>query len=341
MLNSVHVKNFRLFKEFHLDDLARVNLIVGKNNVGKSSLLEAVSLLVNQQAPSILFEMAKNRQEVVYKEGVRGYELADLFYNRQIKSQRDMEVSITGRPDLSTRIFYRGRDNGRAAREPFLSVVYKTGEETPSSSAIRLMPGFLADDDERKRQIVESNEINTRIITAEKPGYEQMVQIWDKGLLTSLEEDAAEMMRIIVPDLQRIANQVTNKRFIVKQKDRSPVALGSLGEGAAHILGIALSLSHANNGFLLVDEIDTGLHYRVLTDVWRAVMETAVRLNVQVFATTHSYDCIRSFAEALGLMEDDNIGVLYRLQERTGKIEARRIDAENIIYAIVQDIEVR
>ena len=341
MLNSVHIKNFRLFKDFHIDDLARVNLIVGKNNVGKSSLLEAISLLVNQQAPSILFELLENRQEIVYKEGVRGYELTDLFYNRQIKSQHNMEVTITGHPGLSTRIFYQGRDNGGATREPFLGIIYKTGEETPFSSAIRLMPELLANDDERKRQVVVSNEVNTRIITAEKPSYEQMVQIWDKGLLTSLEDDAAEMMRIIVPDLQRIANQVTNKRFIVKQKDRSPVALGSLGEGAAHIWSIALSLSHVNNGFLLVDEIDTGLHYRVLTDVWRVVMETAVRFNVQVFATTHSYDCIRSFAEALSLMEDNSIGVLYRLQERGEKIESRRIDAENIIYAIVQDIEVR
>lgn len=339
MLDSVHVRNFRLFKDFQIDNLAQVNLIVGKNNVGKSSLLEAIALLVNQQAPSILFEILENRREIVYKEGMRSYELSNLFYNRQVKSYRPVELSITGQPGLSTQIFYQGKGNGQ---EPFLELRYQTsGEETPFSVAIRLMPELLASDDERKRQIVLSDEVNTRIVTTGKPNHEQMVQIWDRGLLTSLEDNVADMMRIIIPDLQRVANQITNKRFIVKRSNRPPVALGSMGEGAAHILSIALSLSRASGGFMLIDEIDTGLHYRVLTDVWRAVMATAVRLNVQVFATTHSLDCIRSFAEALNLAEDDSVGALFRLQRRGKNIKAARYDAENIIFAIEQEIEIR
>ena len=76
------------------------------------------------------------------------------------------------------------------------------------------------------------------------------------------------------------------------------VPLGSLGEGLRRMLGIALCLVTARDGLLLVDEIDTGLYYSVLPDMWKLVFEVARRLNVQVFATTHSWDCISAFSQA-------------------------------------------
>lgn len=67
MLNAIHIQNFRLFKDFQLHDLARVNLVVGKNNAGKSSLLEALYLLIKQQQQNdfldALFKIVELRGE--------------------------------------------------------------------------------------------------------------------------------------------------------------------------------------------------------------------------------------------------------------------------------------
>lgn len=57
------------------------------------------------------------------------------------------------------------------------------------------------------------------------------------------------------------------------------------------MLGLALAIVNARNGFLLVDEIDTGLHFSAMYDMWKLIWKTAKRLNVQVFATTHNSDC--------------------------------------------------
>jgi AAA15 family ATPase/GTPase len=113
-----------------------------------------------------------------------------------------------------------------------------------------------------------------------------------------------------------------------------------MGDGMHRILTIAAILADSEEGYLLVDEIDTGLHYRTITDMWRLVMETAVRLNVQVFATTHSWDCVRSFAEALDMQDDKEIGALFRLERRDeGEIAAVRYGAEDLSFIISQNIQ--
>jgi len=77
-------------------------------------------------------------------------------------------------------------------------------------------------------------------------------------------------------------------------KNRIP--LGSMGDGMWRMLGIALCLVRAKGGVLLIDEIDTGLHYAVMEKMWHLVYDTAKRLDVQVFAATHSSDCYQSLA---------------------------------------------
>ena len=76
--------------------------------------------------------------------------------------------------------------------------------------------------------------------------------------------------------------------------DRVPI--GSMGDGMWRMLGLALSIANAKGGVLLVDEIDTGLHYSVMEGMWRMLGKAAAAGSVQVFATTHSRDCYESLA---------------------------------------------
>lgn len=107
------------------------------------------------------------------------------------------------------------------------------------------------------------------------------------------------------------------------------------------ILAMAMSLVTSENGVLLVDEIETGLHYEAQTDMWRLILETAKELNVQVFATTHSWDCIAAYQEALSQVEDKSIGKLFRLDSKYGKLRAVEYDADDLDIAVRKGIEVR
>ena len=106
------------------------------------------------------------------------------------------------------------------------------------------------------------------------------------------------------------------------------------------MFGLALALVNAKDGLLLIDEIDTGLHYSVLPDMWKLVFEVARQLNVQVFATTHSWDCIQAFSQAQQEQTEAD-SLLLRLNNDNGEAYAEIYDKRQISIATRQTIEVR
>jgi AAA15 family ATPase/GTPase len=132
------------------------------------------------------------------------------------------------------------------------------------------------------------------------------------------------------------------KKIRVKLHDKNwPIPLKSMGDGINRILNLAMALVSTEKGVLLVDEIETGLHYEAQVDMWRLIFKTAQDLDVQVFATTHSWDCIAAFKEALQEPEDQSVAKLFRLDSKYGKLRAVEYDAEDIRIAVDQGIEVR
>jgi AAA15 family ATPase/GTPase len=115
------------------------------------------------------------------------------------------------------------------------------------------------------------------------------------------------------------------------------VPIGSMGDGIWRLLGIALALVSARGGVLLVDEIDSGLHYTVLVDMWRLVLETARSLDVQVFATTHSRDCY----EALAAVTDASRAEISLQRIERGRSEAIAFNEAELRQAAERGLEVR
>jgi AAA domain, putative AbiEii toxin, Type IV TA system len=174
-------------------------------------------------------------------------------------------------------------------------------------------------------------------------GRADLVQLWDGIALTPEEDHVVAAMRLVEPQIERIAFTGRSREadVIVRQSThKQPVPLGSLGEGTRRMLALSIFLSRASGGVLLIDEIDTGLHYSTLESTWRLVVETAKRLNVQVFATSHSGDCMRALA---WLQADDpdlaaNVSV-HRLEKNAKR--SVRYSAEELEIAAQHHIEVR
>jgi hypothetical protein len=116
---------------------------------------------------------------------------------------------------------------------------------------------------------------------------------WDLVSIAARESEIIEVMKIINPNFLEIVPLIIQPGFLVASTEfKQRVPLGSLGEGMCRIFALALALFRSTDGILLIDEIDTGLHYSVMGDMWRVVVETAIQNNIQVFATTHSQDCV-------------------------------------------------
>ncbi|MGK7926366.1 MAG: ATP/GTP-binding protein [Spirulina sp.] len=139
-----------------------------------------------------------------------------------------------------------------------------------------------------------------------------------------------------------ITPHLSQGQILVKKKERDiPLLLESMGGGMIKLLTFAILAVSVENGCLLIDEIDTGLHYGVQAKMWKLLMEVAKQLNVQIFATTHSWDCIEAFQEAMEELEDESIGKLFRISNKYGKLRPVEYVSDEIAAAVRQGIEVR
>ena len=170
--------------------------------------------------------------------------------------------------------------------------------------------------------------------------------LWDDVSLTVAEKDVINALQIVAPNVSNVnligAKNGGNGRVpIVKMQDSStPIPLRSMGEGMNRMLGIALALVNAKDGMLLIDEVDTGLHYSVLPDLWKLIFEVAHRLNVQVFATSHSWDCIQAFQLAAEENNEEE-GIVIRLETQDGEVVPVTFDKRKLSIATREQIEVR
>ncbi len=191
----------------------------------------------------------------------------------------------------------------------------------------------------------------SQFITSDSLDGDDLISLWDKISLSKNEELVLRALRFLDPDIERIAAQATTQSFyggasirggfIVKSRRYDqPIPIGSFGDGMWRLLAMAIAISQCKGGVLLIDEVDTGLHYSVLPDMWRLIMESAKDLDVQVFATTHSSDCIAALASVCSsnrLLSDTT--TLQRV-ERNSR-HATAYNGHEIMTASDRNIEVR
>ncbi|MGI4790343.1 MAG: AAA family ATPase, partial [Janthinobacterium lividum] len=191
-----------------------------------------------------------------------------------------------------------------------------------------------------------THEVNTVFASANGINRGQINDFWDEVILTPLEEDVVNALRVLSPEIERISLKGGKEPFVPRSPivkistSDDPIPLRSMGEGMNRMFGIALALVNAKDGMLLIDEVDTGLHYSVLPDLWKLIFEVAHRLNVQVFATSHSWDCIQAFQQAADDNKDEE-GVLIRLENRKDGVGAVTFDERELAIVTREQIEVR
>jgi predicted ATPase len=362
MYEQLHIENFRGLRDLTLVGLRRVNLLVGSNNCGKTSVLEAVHILTSEGNVIPMMTALGRRGE--YSDHGDGYELdvSHLVHGRKVGDGVSLRLDgVVGgaRRALSASfhlvekpISARKLAMGEVAEVLALQLEWTGGTESQGvivSGEVSRHRGtsfegavidmrFYAD---RLRSGNEASPI-VEMVSAEGLVPERVVALYDAISLTPDEALVVEALKTIEPGIERIALAKLPPNSLSRAGIRLSVSgqrvpIGSMGEGMWRILGIALSLVGARGGVLLIDEIDTGLHYSVLTKMWRLLLDTSRRLNVQVFATTHSRDCVDALAE---IAQDDGQDISLQRIER-GKPQAVPFSEAAIRRAAERGIEVR
>lgn len=363
MYESVRIQNFRGFEDLTVDGLTRVNLIVGKNDVGKTAVLEGLFLLAGQGNPELalrmngwralpvpqagagkvfanLFHAFRTGDSFVLK-GVRLDRVSDSLQGRVVSVGADtvllgelgegthedgQALTFLGNDALETR-WQRGDNEPRISQARFFKETQ--GSETrfgmkaePSMSSPDTMSVFI-----HARLRVSFEEERRRFSLLVQQGRKRQLVEALRGIDGRISE-----LELLSPNGESIIHANVGLSRMVP--------LGLLGEGAVRLSHMLLASCEAEGGLLLVDELDTGLHYSVLEDMWRVVGHAVREFDCQLFATTHSYECMTAAYEAFADHPEDFS--MHRLERRKdGRIVSKDFGHETLGNALEMRMEVR
>ena len=336
MYESVRIQNFRCFEDLTVDGLTRVNLIVGENNVGKTALLEGVFLLLSvpDLSESVYTIHAMRGLAQAHREpGIDQGLLESLFY--AFNTDNAVQVSATRGPGGQDRFTLRtshkqgklkletgwefadGRRGG-AECDPETGTGSAAGDFPPPP---RPPPLFLG-----TRGAVP--------LAGEAEQFTRMVQQRKK-------EEVRRSLQVIEPrikelELLQVGGNVAVHADVGLTR-MIPIAL--LGEGSQRLCSLVLAIGQASGSLALVDEIDTGLHYSLLRDMWKVVARATREFDVQLFATTHSFECMTAAYEAFADSPEDFS--MHRLERVNGEIVCKSFGHESLGTALELGFEVR
>lgn len=360
MLREFRIRNFRCFEELLLPKLGRVNLIVGKNNVGKSSVLDAIRIYASNGQPDVLWEIVKARDEhrhakrtaqallSLFRAGGDVHEgielgptddrlLISVQFRREVRSDEGaVHFEIVDHPEDESPVDIR------------VDLIVKAESTQRRLPLMRDFESYLRRDITFRRENLRTEpqpRLQSVFVAANGLTGELQAQLWDDVALSARENDVESSLRLIVPNLERVSligSKDSRERspFAKLVMSETPVPLRRLGDGVNRLFGMALALVNSQAGILLVDEIENGIHYSVQERLWAFILDVSRRLNVQVFATSHSWDCVKAFQRATAACAAEE-GVLTRLEFADGSVRASQFDEPELAIATREQIEIR
>lgn len=354
-LPNLEVSNFRAIQRLSLPRLVRVNLFVGKNNSGKSSLLEALQLYVSRSPGVELMEIIDRHNGL--RPGPRSFGDAQNFEPQELQWALDaclglISGSYNGDRCGSIKIGLAGDEARLTISLPWVAEYYNASlaglffamdsplvEIDRAGNSVALPLGWFL---RRLPVAPHAGDADAVLLPAQGFSADDLYDLWRETAARGEAEAAESVLRVILPDLERVLTINENGFGLAAQLRgvRKPVPLTNMGDGTIRVFGLALAFLKARGGVLLIDEVENGLHHTVQWDVWESIFSLAERLDVQVFATTHSWEAVSAFQYAANRSSSE--GILYRLErDPGGDIYVERYTEKEVSIAAEHQIEVR
>ena len=316
MINKLTIDNFRGFRHLDLTGFQPVNLIVGKNNAGKTSLLESLAVLSQpqtmlQQLPS-LFRPASG-------------EVQKRFYTWLLSDGFDGQTKIEGVTDA-------GVIEVLMQRKPF-------APQQKASGYLRVFNGSALIAYATKDAKIS----NCKCIPIRNMEPADLVRAFSQAVKQRNGEEIMEqVLRKVDPRVKKARTEVADdgNHVMVDLGFSQMLPLAQAGQGMYRLVSMLSGLIGDRPDIALVDEVDDGLHHSVLTDLWTGLAETAQLLGIQIFATTHSYECIQAAHDAFSARPNYGLGIiqLFRLEDH---VEGRVLQKDQIEAALSGGIDLR
>ena len=348
MFENIHIDHFRGIKSCQIDGLEQVNLFFGKNNCGKSSVLEGLFLLSGQSNPSLPITINNMRSYFRFSEMYFGID----FYNLNTAipivistggaMKRTLKISLIQSKGNEVSLNSLVNETSSVATKYYgLTLQYTLGDD---GNTIYKSEIILKEGEEGKGKTNIDKRYHEHVFSQYFPSNSMGISVqtkFAKVVENKQENNILKALQVIEPkilDIQLVGNELM---VDIGLPQRLPINV--MGDGIRKLLSIILSIYESKDGILLIDEVDNGFHYSAMKPLWKAVLHAAKEYNTQVFVSTHNIDSLKGLVAVLD--ENDNyrpiVSAFKLIKHPTDEVKALKYGYEEMAYAIAQEMEMR
>jgi AAA15 family ATPase/GTPase len=324
-IKNIEIKNFKCFKDFKAEGFGRVNLIGGKNNVGKTAFLEACYLVNNLylsdgtvfvNRDTLYFDIIKLFLSIEQNRKGSDFLVDWLLDTYNLNDFDNFEIELPNKVKLSA-------NSNMITPERFQQHAY-WNDGTFKLSEHRQNPYFYL--------IRENNKVPNldkyRFVSPYNNTYATTKKLLSKIKELNKNDYINEKLKILFNILK--IDLTDNDIILFDNNNSEPKNLSQYGDGIKHFINVILTLLVHQNTTIFLDEIENGIHYTNLDKLWEIILTISKEQNVQVFATTHSKECIESYARVAKHLEKTDIKFLSLYRDRENELKSITLDYETI-----------
>ena len=325
LIQYIDIENYKCFQDFKAEGFKRVNLISGKNNVGKTALLEAIYI---NAASDNFAHLLISSADTNYMREINDYQFTldiDKLVSNISSKLRDSQQKTNIR---ETTLFCT-QENGVKNFEVTID------DKTSTIPASNFTSSFINDNKTKdnisflRPAIIRQQTIKNNFAHIQKKDQEER-------LYKIINQFDSSIVNIKIIGGDKIQCKTINQNGTEEYRD-----ISDFGDGLKLYIAIIIYLYADENGYLFIDEVENGIHYSMLDKLWEIIFTLSKEMNVQVFATTHSRECIESYCRVAEKLQDQDISFTTLVKNKTKQIKAIVMNYEVFTNSIDQGHEVR
>jgi hypothetical protein len=343
MLKQVHIQRFRCFEDLKVHPFSRLNLIGGKNNAGKTALLEALFFLTTGTALAALRLKVGRRESLEILKQMPEQAWISFFHNQDTSTPiqlhgcyadqnekfltlelADLEISSN---EFIVEDFKDLLDS--KLHSTLMSTLREGTKEPRHIPLVATRKGIL--------NLQDSDLPDPLIIpSGSRADTKELTEKFDQSRLQDRDDRVLQLFQILDPAIEKIESfSIGEPNLYLKRKGQPRLPICLFGDAINRLADIALKIVNHQSSAIFIDEIENGLHYSNQKSFWQGLFQLCQELEVQIFATTHSLEMIQAFTEA-GLDSDSTQFAYFELARhaKTQDIVAIHRDVQTLNYTL-------
>ena len=342
--SDIEIFNFKGIDHLKIEGFRGLNVFVGANNAGKTSILEAIFMLSGMSNPWMPTRInSLHNSSLGTIDGVRF-----LFHNLDFSNKPLLKAAFGG--GIRRLTFEPVTDDGEGAlsrvsssshyeiKRLRLNFGVDEGDDYPYRSEL-----FLNDADKLESSVDPNyaEKINCLFLSADKNDANALAN-FATLIRRNTKQVVVDALRDFDPSIEAI-EALPDGLYIKISGIGELLPVGMAGDGARRMINIVSSIANEDNKIVLIDEFDNGLHYSAHKKMWGAIMKFIMEHEVQLFVTSHNIDCLQGLNKVIEECEDfRELANVYDIAKtKVNGYQAYKYSYAELKEAIEKEIEIR